>query len=174
MSLNGSVYGEEVVRALQQENKKLREANDTFTLGAKRTIESNCKLYQENKELKEQLNEESQERLKNKECWMSVQKSYHELKEENKTLKDEQLTEENAIRYVYENTFEYDDWVKGSEVYKELEEKNKKHNQAICREINERVARDEMLSELRDYCERIGTNELEVFHQITKNKYQEE
>ena len=37
--------------------KELKEANDTFTLGAKRTIESNCKLYQENKELKKE-NEE--------------------------------------------------------------------------------------------------------------------
>jgi chromosome segregation ATPase len=38
-------------------------------------------------ELKEQLNEESQQRLKNKECWMSVQKQYHKLNEENKKLK---------------------------------------------------------------------------------------
>ena len=34
-----------------EENKALKEANDTFSLGAKRTIESNCKLYQENKAL---------------------------------------------------------------------------------------------------------------------------
>jgi len=38
-----------------EENKELKEANDTFTLGAKRTIESNCKLYKENKELKEEI-----------------------------------------------------------------------------------------------------------------------
>ena len=48
------------------------------------------------------------------------------LRNENKKLKEEQLTEENAIRYVYENTYEYDDWVKGSEAYKELKEENKK------------------------------------------------
>jgi hypothetical protein len=44
-------------------------------------------LREEIKGLQEQLNEESQQRLKNKECWMSVQKQYHELKEENKKLK---------------------------------------------------------------------------------------
>ena len=38
---------------LKEEIKELKEANDTFTLGAKRTIESNCKLYQENEKLKE-------------------------------------------------------------------------------------------------------------------------
>jgi len=43
------------VEELKEENKKLKEANDTFTLGAKRTIESNCKLYQENKKLKNDL-----------------------------------------------------------------------------------------------------------------------
>tara|TARA_R110001632_G_scaffold89143_3_gene192311 strand:+ start:3189 stop:3668 length:480 start_codon:yes stop_codon:yes gene_type:complete len=37
--------------------KELKEANDTFTLGARRTIESNCKLYKENQELKKE-NEE--------------------------------------------------------------------------------------------------------------------
>jgi chromosome segregation ATPase len=47
----------------------------------------------------EELNEESQQRLKNKECWMSVQKQYHKLKEENKELKDknEKLKIENEI-----------------------------------------------------------------------------
>tara|TARA_R110001606_G_scaffold233844_2_gene381349 strand:+ start:167 stop:694 length:528 start_codon:yes stop_codon:yes gene_type:complete len=38
-----------------KENAKLKEANDTFTLGARRTIESNCKLYKENQELKEEI-----------------------------------------------------------------------------------------------------------------------
>ena len=40
------------------------------------------------KELEEQLNEESKEKLKNKECWMSVQKQYHELKEEKDSWQD--------------------------------------------------------------------------------------
>ncbi len=40
-------------------------------------------LVKDNKELREQLNEESQDRLINKKCWMKVQKQYHELKEEN-------------------------------------------------------------------------------------------
>ena len=41
----------EQVEELKKENAKLKEANDTFTLGARRTIESNCKLYKENQEL---------------------------------------------------------------------------------------------------------------------------
>ena len=45
----------EQVEELKKENAKLKEANDTFTLGAKRTIESNCKLYKENQELKEEI-----------------------------------------------------------------------------------------------------------------------
>jgi len=48
------------------------------------------------------------------------------LIKENKELQEDQLTEENAIQYVYENTDEYDDWVKGSTLYQELQEKNKK------------------------------------------------
>jgi hypothetical protein len=47
------------------------------------------------------------------------------LMEENKRLQEEQLTAENAIQYVYENTDEYDEWVYGSTIYQELVEKNK-------------------------------------------------
>jgi len=43
------------IKELKEENEKLKEANDTFTLGAKRTIERNCKLYQENIKLKEEV-----------------------------------------------------------------------------------------------------------------------
>ena len=45
----------EQVEELKKENAKLKEANDTFTLGARRTIESNCKLYKENQELKKEV-----------------------------------------------------------------------------------------------------------------------
>jgi len=45
-------------------------------------------LEEKNKELEEQLNEESKEKLKNKECWMSVQKQYHELKDEKDSWQD--------------------------------------------------------------------------------------
>ena len=44
-----------LVESQAQEIKELKEANDTFTLGAKRTIEKNCKLYEENKKLKEEI-----------------------------------------------------------------------------------------------------------------------
>ena len=81
---------------------------------------------------------------------MFPQELLDKLTQENKTLKDEQLTEENAIRYVYENTSEYDDWVKGSEVYKELEEKNKqlKEEVEIQRKANE--AYEDLMSGIID------------------------
>jgi len=53
-------------------------------------------------------------------------KENKKLQEKNEELQEEQLTEENAIRYVYENTDEYDDWVKDSTIYQELKEENKK------------------------------------------------
>tara|TARA_R110000796_G_scaffold243405_3_gene365939 strand:+ start:2768 stop:3484 length:717 start_codon:yes stop_codon:yes gene_type:complete len=43
------------IQQLKAKNAELQEANDTFTLGAKRAIESNCKLYQENIKLEEAL-----------------------------------------------------------------------------------------------------------------------
>ena len=60
-------------------------------------------LKKENEELKdlcwetqEQLNEESQQRLKNKECWMSVKDKYWKLKNENDKLKKENAELEEA------------------------------------------------------------------------------
>jgi len=44
----------QLIAKLLAENKALKEANDSFTLGAKRTIEKNCQMYQENKALKEE------------------------------------------------------------------------------------------------------------------------
>ena len=45
--------------------EELKEANDTFTLGAKRTIQSNCKLYKENQELKEENQKLDEKQEKN-------------------------------------------------------------------------------------------------------------
>jgi len=67
-------------------NQKLQEQNETLqviaTQGARKGLEKNKDIAK----LTEQLNEESQQRLKNKECWMSVQKQYHELKQENNNV----------------------------------------------------------------------------------------
>ena len=49
-----------------------------------------------------------------------------EVEEVTEEEEEIQLTEENAIQYVYDNTSKYDDWVKGSDVYQELVEENKK------------------------------------------------
>jgi len=57
-------YACPLIKKLQEENEKLKEANDTFTLGAKRTIESNCKLYKENQALKEEIKKLKEENNK--------------------------------------------------------------------------------------------------------------
>ena len=62
------------------------------------------KMYKQIQELQEQLNEESQQRLKNKECWMTVKDKYWELNKENEELKDkvdtlEQQTEGFRVEY---------------------------------------------------------------------------
>ena len=75
------------------ENKKLKEElkfSHDCRCSARDAYESVIKkVGDENKELQEQLNEESQQRLKNKECWMKTQQEYHKLKEENEQLKEE-------------------------------------------------------------------------------------
>ena len=53
---------------------------------------------------------------------------------ENKRLQEEQLTEETAIQYVYENTDEYDSWVKGSTAYNELQGENMVLHNRVCQE----------------------------------------
>ena len=53
----------EQVEELKKENAKLKEANDTFTLGARRTIESNCKLYKKNQEQKKQIDKLKEENV---------------------------------------------------------------------------------------------------------------
>ena len=51
--LSGGGY--ESICDILNKHRELKKANDTFTLGAKRAIESNCKLYKENQELKAEL-----------------------------------------------------------------------------------------------------------------------
>ena len=43
-----------------------------------------------------------------------------------KKLKEDELTEESAIEYVYNHTDQYEDWIEGSTIYEELKEENKK------------------------------------------------
>ena len=46
-----------------------------------------------------------------------------------KKLKEDELTEESAIEYVYNHTDQYEDWIEGSTIYEELKEENKKLNE---------------------------------------------
>jgi len=69
--LEEELADKEVLAKAYKENKieimKLKEANDTFTLGAKRAIESNCKLYQENEKLKKEVSDNELETRKYRE-----------------------------------------------------------------------------------------------------------
>jgi len=60
-------------KELKQEIEKLNEEGD--------------ELCEKLNEKQEELNEESQQKLKNKECWMSVQSKYKKLEKENEELK---------------------------------------------------------------------------------------
>lgn len=62
------------------------------------------------------------------------------LEDENKKLKELELTEENAIQYVYDNSSQYEDWVMGSTVYQELKAELdcvKKENEDLNRRFND-------------------------------------
>ena len=48
------------------------------------------------------------------------------LQKENEKLKEDELTEESAIEYVYNHTDQYEDWIEGSTIYEELKEENEK------------------------------------------------
>jgi len=74
--------------------EELKEANDTFTLGAKRTIQSNCKLYKENQELKEQVSSLQMFRERSQEKSNVITK----LNKEIKSLK--------SFRNHYKNSYE--------------------------------------------------------------------
>jgi hypothetical protein len=64
---------------------------------------------------------------------MDYKKLYEQTLAENKELKENQLTEESAIDYVYNHSSRYEDWVMGSDIYLKLKEEN---DELI--EINER------------------------------------
>ena len=49
--------------------------------------------------------------------------------DENERLKQNQLTEENAMEYIYENSGQYETWIEGSDLYKKLKEDNEKLKQ---------------------------------------------
>ena len=89
---------EETVEELKVENEKLKEAIDPLTLGAKRTIESNCKLYQEIQELKQEIDGLKEEKEEKEEEVRGLESDYMEneekiglLEDENKKLKEEHM-----------------------------------------------------------------------------------
>ena len=120
-------------KKLKEENKKLNEMIPTGTVYSENVIveyQQKVKLLEgENKKLQEELNEESQERLKNKECWMSVQKQYHELKEESKV--DKEFQEEIMQR---NKKLEWDYDIRGDigKGLVETIEKLKEEKEALC------------------------------------------
>ena len=97
---------QETIKTLQFHNGCLEEANNTFTLGANRTLQSNCKLQKENKKLQEELNK--------KDMIISVAMSSHDreandyntLLDENDKLK-EKLEFTQKVKEDYFNTIKW-------------------------------------------------------------------
>ena len=74
-----------------------------------------------------------------------------------KKLKEDELTEESAIEYVYNHTDQYEDWIEGSTIYEELKEENKKlkdENKEL-KEQNEGL--NEKYGDLKERCDEFPT-----------------
>ena len=74
-----------------------------------------------------------------------------------KKLKEDELTEESAIEYVYNHTGQYEDWIEGSTIYEELKEENKKlkdENKEL-KEQNEGL--NEKYGDLKERCDEFPT-----------------
>ena len=130
-------YHTDKYELLLDENKKLKENKyDKFKCSKCQGHHTGCSnptcdscvkdIIKEIEELQKELNGESEEKLKNKECWMSVQKQYHELKDENKKLKEEieQLKDDYHQKEIDEQT-EIEEHEASREQIEELEEEIK-------------------------------------------------
>ena len=115
---------------------------------------SGTELIKGMEEVVQHIRELEAERDNYKRKWENVKNVSAGRQRKIDKLKEEQLTEENAIQYVYENTDEYDDWVKGSTAYKELQEENKK-----LKEENKKPLDD--YQKVLDYM--TGHNDCDVF-----------
>ena len=118
----------EKIQRLEDENKKLKEdlqkcekQKRNFVLMSKKVSKNNGEAHAKKGDLIMKLKEENKELLLDNE---SLGRQDKELKQERDNLrkevaklKENQLTEETAIQYVYENTSEYEDWIKGSDIY---------------------------------------------------------
>ena len=87
-----------MVDHLIAENKRLKEEKDDY--------ESEIDLYTNGMSLEEWHDDMEKQKA---EITDQAERDIALLEAENKKLKKEQLTEETAIQYVYENTDEYDD-----------------------------------------------------------------
>ena len=88
---------------------------------------------------------------------VNIADEFVKLKEENKKLKEDELTEESAIEYVYNHTDQYEDWIEGSTIYEELKEENKKlkdENKEL-KEQNEGL--NEKYGDLKERCDEFPT-----------------
>jgi hypothetical protein len=97
--------------------------------------------------------------------------------EEIKNLKEEHLTEEKAIQYVYENTSKYDDWVKGSDVYEELQEKLQQEKDGREHDVQQFQSvldeKGQLEAEVEELKEENKNLKDQVFHGTTKDEIKE-
>lgn len=96
---------------LLEENKKSKEENEIFIKD----------LLRQNEQLKDTIDRDSG-------CEENAR-----LRKENEKLKENQLTEENAMDYIYQHSDQYEDWIEESDLYisiwkehKELKEEHEK------------------------------------------------
>lgn len=120
---------------LQVENRKLMDRDRRLEIKSGR--EENKKLKEENENLKEEKYENNEFR---QELGRIMDKHYlcregeidvvfENTLDENERLKQNQLTEENAMEYIYENSGQYETWIEGSDLYKKLKEDHEKLKQ---------------------------------------------
>jgi chromosome segregation ATPase len=150
---DGYVNHLERIKGLKEENKKLKAQNEY--LWEPVNADDYIRLQKQYDELREQLNEESQQRLKNKECWMAVQKQYHEIKEENEKLKKDQLKEIKIMKNKCLKSVS-----KLSKKIKELQEQIDNLETDICPDDNEQpVIPEAKADSIRDEYEKLSSGE---------------
>ena len=126
------------IRELEKQNKQLQQEKKELLVMLNEKI-------QETNEAIDELTQENEDNLASLNFYTQqndvLKDERKQLQEEIKELKKEQLTEENAIQYVYENTDLYDDWVKGSTAYKELQGAEWEENKRLKKELDEENGR---------------------------------
>ena len=119
----------EVIREIQKERDFLLEQNEQLkdTIDRDSGCEENARLRKERDFLLEQNEKFKNSSTRESESTPEDITNYmKELEGEIEDLKENQLTEENAMDYIYHYTNQYETWIEGSDLYKNLKEEHEK------------------------------------------------